>query len=289
MRAIGSSLVDPYSALRGRRRRSLRPAARRRERSGAAHARRDRRRRERARVHRAGEGGRAARLMGFGHRVYKNYDPRAKIIKRIGRRGLRGDRAQPAARHRARARADRARRRVLRLAQALPERRLLLGHHLPGARAAGGDVPGDVRDSAHGGWLAQWLELLERPGAEDRPAAPALHGLGRARLRAARRACERRLSAGRTYQLLDDPARQDGDAVRHAREARLVRTPLHLRRPRGPAAAAALELPRSSAKGGGVSDEAVREAVRRDRRAWSRPSRTAAPRRRRSSCAASCR
>jgi citrate synthase len=28
----------------------------------------------------AGAGG---RLMGFGHRVYKNYDPRAKIIKRI--------------------------------------------------------------------------------------------------------------------------------------------------------------------------------------------------------------
>ena len=27
----------------------------------------------------AGEG----RLMGFGHRVYKSYDPRAKIIKRI--------------------------------------------------------------------------------------------------------------------------------------------------------------------------------------------------------------
>jgi citrate synthase len=27
----------------------------------------------------AGEG----RLMGFGHRVYKNYDPRARIIKRL--------------------------------------------------------------------------------------------------------------------------------------------------------------------------------------------------------------
>jgi citrate synthase len=26
---------------------------------------------------------REVRLMGFGHRVYKNYDPRAKIIKRI--------------------------------------------------------------------------------------------------------------------------------------------------------------------------------------------------------------
>ena len=29
----------------------------------------------------AAKSGRGDRLMGFGHRVYKNYDPRAKIIK----------------------------------------------------------------------------------------------------------------------------------------------------------------------------------------------------------------
>ena len=34
------------------------------------------------------------KLMGFGHRVYKNYDPRARIIKAGCRRGVRGDRAQ---------------------------------------------------------------------------------------------------------------------------------------------------------------------------------------------------
>ena len=34
------------------------------------------------------------RLMGFGHRVYKNYDPRAKIIKTATRRRVRGDRAR---------------------------------------------------------------------------------------------------------------------------------------------------------------------------------------------------
>ena len=33
------------------------------------------------------------RLMGFGHRVYKNYDPRAKIIKKACRRRVRGHRA----------------------------------------------------------------------------------------------------------------------------------------------------------------------------------------------------
>ena len=48
--------------------------------SGRAHARRDRQDRQRAGLHRGREGGQV-RLMGFGHRVYKNYDPRARIIK----------------------------------------------------------------------------------------------------------------------------------------------------------------------------------------------------------------
>ena len=46
---------------------------------------------------RRGEG----RLMGFGHRVYKNYDPRGKIIKKLAYEVLRGDRQEPAHRHRA--------------------------------------------------------------------------------------------------------------------------------------------------------------------------------------------
>ena len=29
------------------------------------------------------KGGKGSRLMGFGHRVYKSYDPRAKIVKRL--------------------------------------------------------------------------------------------------------------------------------------------------------------------------------------------------------------
>jgi citrate synthase len=43
------------------------------------------------------------RLMGFGHRVYKNYDPRAKIIKTSLLRGARPASASrtTAARHRA--------------------------------------------------------------------------------------------------------------------------------------------------------------------------------------------
>ena len=34
------------------------------------------------------------------------------------------------------------------------------------------------------GWIAQWLEMIERQGAEDRPPAPDLHGRAHARLRA---------------------------------------------------------------------------------------------------------
>ena len=81
MRVVGSSHADPYSAAAGRRVRALRPAARRRQRAGRAHAHRDRLDRQRpapsSRTSRRGKG----RLMGFGHRVYKNYDPRATIIK----------------------------------------------------------------------------------------------------------------------------------------------------------------------------------------------------------------
>ena len=127
------------------------------------------------------------RLMGFGHRVYKNYDPRARIIKTAADDVFEVTGTQPAARHRARAREARARGRLLRQAQALPERRLLLGPDLRGARPAGRDVPGHVRDPAH--------ERLDRPvagddrgrRAEDRAPAPDLHGRAHARLRPGRR------------------------------------------------------------------------------------------------------
>ena len=51
------------------------------------------------------------RLMGFGHRVYKNYDPRAAIVKKTADEILdQARRRRPAARHRDAARGDRARR-----------------------------------------------------------------------------------------------------------------------------------------------------------------------------------
>ncbi len=187
MRSIGSSLVDPYCALAGAAAALYGPL------HGGANEAVLKMLNEIGSVKnvpgmikRVKDG--EFRLMGFGHRVYKNYDPRATIIKRDGRRGVRGHGPQPAARHRARAREDRARGRLLRLAEALSERRLLLRADLPGARAAGRDVPGHVRDPADGGLARAVAGAADRSRAEDRPPAPGVPGSGRARLRADGRA-----------------------------------------------------------------------------------------------------
>ena len=98
----------------------------------------------------AGDG----RLMGFGHRVYKSVRPARDDHQADGRRGLRGDRPQPAARYRDGARAHRAARRLLRLPQALSERGLLLRPDLPGHGVPHRHVPGALRHSRAppGGW-----------------------------------------------------------------------------------------------------------------------------------------
>jgi len=89
MRAIGSSQADPYSAVAGAAAALYGPL------HGGANE---------AVLHMLGEiaslnnvaqfikdikgGGTGRRLMGFGHRVYKNYDPRAKVIKGLADRVL---------------------------------------------------------------------------------------------------------------------------------------------------------------------------------------------------------
>jgi citrate synthase len=82
MRMVGSSLADPYAAVAGA------AASLGGPRHGAANEEVVRMLREIGSVDRipalirqvkAGE----RRLMGFGHRVYKNYDPRARVIKRV--------------------------------------------------------------------------------------------------------------------------------------------------------------------------------------------------------------
>jgi citrate synthase len=71
-------LQRPRGGLRG----ALRAAARRRQRGGHPDAAGDRLGGEHPELHQARQGqDKSVRLMGFGHRVYKNYDPRAMVIK----------------------------------------------------------------------------------------------------------------------------------------------------------------------------------------------------------------
>ena len=82
MRAIGSSCVDPYSAMAGAAAALYGPL------HGGANeevlkmlSRIDHTRNIPEFIQRVKNG--EGKLMGFGHRVYKNYDPRARIIKRV--------------------------------------------------------------------------------------------------------------------------------------------------------------------------------------------------------------
>ena len=115
------------------------------------------------------------KLMGFGHRVYKNYDPRANLIKRIAKHVFEVTGTQSQARYRPRTRAHRPPGRLLHQAQALSQRGFLLRPHLPGHRLQAGDVHRPVRHPPH--------HRLARPVAgdapgrrtEDRPPPPGLH------------------------------------------------------------------------------------------------------------------
>ena len=83
MRGIGSSQVDPYSALAGAAAALYGPL------HGGANEAVLRMLNEIGSVSKVPEfikrvkSGEGSRLMGFGHRVYKSYDPRAKVIKKI--------------------------------------------------------------------------------------------------------------------------------------------------------------------------------------------------------------
>ena len=91
---------------------------------------------------------REEKLMGFGHRVYKNYDPRARIIKKHVDEVLEVTGDNPlldiAIELEKRALDDD----YFTDAQALPERRLLLGPDLRGAGHPDRHVHGDLRDPA---------------------------------------------------------------------------------------------------------------------------------------------
>ena len=117
------------------------------------------------------------RLMGFGHRVYKNYDPRAKIMQKtchevLSELGIKDDPLLDVAHG---ARADRAARRIFHREEALSEHRLLFGHHAEGDGLPDHHVHRAVRGRAHRR-LDRAVEGNDRgSAAEDRPPAPALY------------------------------------------------------------------------------------------------------------------
>ena len=173
IRSIGSSLVDPYSALAGAAAALYGPL------HGGANEEVLKMLAEIGDVRRvpdfiaqvkAGE----RRLMGFGHRVYKNYDPRAKIIKQVADEVFEITGRNP----------------LLDIALELehvaleddyfvsrklyPNVDFYSGMIYQALGLAGRDVPGHVRDPAHRGLARAVDRAAQRPRAEDRAAAPAL-------------------------------------------------------------------------------------------------------------------
>ena len=129
------------------------------------------------------------KLMGFGHRVYKNYDPRARIVKEqadkiLGKLG--GDDE------------------LLDIAKALEEVALTDEYFIERKLYPNVDFYTGVIYRAMGfptrmftvlfalgrlpGWIAHWREMHDDPDGEDRPAAAGLHRVYRARLQGHRRA-----------------------------------------------------------------------------------------------------
>ena len=120
--------------------------------------------------------------MGFGHRVYKNYDPRARIIKHIADEVFDMMGKNPLIEYRAGVRTHRPRRRILRQAQALSQRGLLYRPDLPVDGLPGNDVPGTVRDPAHHRMDRAVGRNAARSGAENLAATPGLSRLRSAEL-----------------------------------------------------------------------------------------------------------
>ncbi|CAM5599747.1 hypothetical protein SSTU70S_06245 [Stutzerimonas stutzeri] len=135
------------------------------------------------------------KLMGFGHRVYKNFDPRAKVMKKtcdevLGELGINDPQLELAMKLEEIALKD-----LLRRTQPVPERRLLFGHHPQGYRHSDEHVHRDLRDVAHCG-LDFALEGNDRLRSENRASAPATLAMHNAICRAKHWSQTRRLPAG---------------------------------------------------------------------------------------------
>ena len=126
------------------------------------------------------------RLMGFGHRVYKNYDPRAKIMQKTAHDVLieLGIKDDP----------------LLDVAMELERIALHDDYFIEKKLYPNIDFYSGITLKAMGfptdmftvlfavartvGWIAQWKEMIEDPQPEDRPPAPALHRRAAPRIQA---------------------------------------------------------------------------------------------------------
>jgi citrate synthase len=102
--------------------------------------------------------------MGFGHRVYKNYDPRAKLMREtchevLNELGLHDDPLFKLAMELEKIALEDD----YFVAQAVPERRLLLRHRAARPGHPDLDVHLHLRLARTVGWIAQWNEMISDP------------------------------------------------------------------------------------------------------------------------------
>ena len=178
VRLVGSSQREPVRVGLRRRQRVVRAAARRREPGGAGDAGAHPRSGDdvAAFVKRVKNKEPGVKLMGFGHRVYKNYDPRATIVKKARRRKVLDGLGKPDP--------------LLDIAMELEEVALADDYFVERKLYPNVDFYTGVIYKAMGfpthmftvlfalgrlpGWIAQWREMIEDPDDEDRPPAAGL-------------------------------------------------------------------------------------------------------------------
>ncbi len=107
------------------------------------------------------------RLMGFGHRVYKNYDPRAKVMQETAKRGARAARRRhnlsPTLQVAKRAREDRARDEYFIERKLYPNVDFYSGIILEAIGFPTSMFTAIFALSRTVGWIAQWKEMIADP------------------------------------------------------------------------------------------------------------------------------
>jgi citrate synthase len=175
MRVIGSSRPDPYSAMAGAAAALYGPL------HGGANEKVLRMLNAIGHVDNVpefikGVKNRERLLMGFGHRVYKNYDPRAKIIKNIADQVFEVKGRNPMLDIALELERIALEDEFFVTRNSVSQRGLLLGDYLSGDGLPGVDVPGLVRHSAHDRLVVAMAGDAQRRRAEDRPSAADLSG-----------------------------------------------------------------------------------------------------------------